>query len=140
MIMRIGSYVGKMVSRLAAIVVFGLNCSNFAIAESEGNEILPPERADEHIGEFRSVCGRVRSASHVRNMKGRPTFLHFGKSWPDHSFSVVVWGRVRKDLEFKPERLAGSDVCATGTIHRYQMKPQIEINHAGQLVKVAIED
>ena len=111
--------------RLAAILL--LYAFTLAPAGAGSNGHLKPEQAKDHIGEHATVCGKVESAKFLRSTAGQPTFLNFGAPFPRHTFTVVIWGRHRKNFG-RPERdLNGKKVCATGRIRDYRGRPEMEV-------------
>jgi hypothetical protein len=48
-----------------------------------------------HVGETATVCGTVASANYAVRTKGQPTFLNLDKAYPNHVFTIVVWGSER---------------------------------------------
>lgn len=83
---------------------------------ASAQESISPEDAADHVGDEVTVCGRVLQVDFVRTMEGEPTFLVFGRPYPDHVFSVVIWGEDRAKFR-RPERAyRNRDVCATGTV------------------------
>lgn len=91
--------------------------------------------AGEHIGEFAEVCGEVASAAYLGTLGGRPTFLNFGRPYPNQVFTVVIWGSYRKNFDGRPENLYdGKTLCVTGTIATHEGVPQIIVEHPDQIV------
>jgi hypothetical protein len=104
---------------------------------SVGVVALQVEQAADHVGETATVCGRVESSAHIASVKGQPTFLNLGKPYPDQLFTVVIWGATRSQFDGPPERLFdGKEICVSGTIARYQGKPQIVVDDASQITVV----
>jgi hypothetical protein len=81
--------------------------------------------AKDHIGKEAIVCGTVASTRYAETSRGRPTFLHFGQPYPNHVFTVVIWGDKRQ-LFGQPElKYANMQICVSGTIEIHDSKPQI---------------
>lgn len=90
--------------------------------------------ADEHVGRFATVCGRVVGARYVRGTRGRPTFLNFERSYPRQLFTVVIWEAARSRFETPPEEtFEGRDVCVEGWIQRHRGTPQVVVEDPAQL-------
>ena len=53
---------------------------------------LRPEDASKHIGETATVCGVVASAKFDADLRLQPTFLDFGKPYPDQPFTAAIYG------------------------------------------------
>src|SRR3974390_647349 len=51
---------------------------------------LAPEDAGKHVGEKATVCGLVAAAKYAAQSGGRPTFLDFGKPYPDTIFTALI--------------------------------------------------
>ena len=94
---------------------------------------LNPIDAVNHIGEQAEICGKVASATYSTRSNGKPTFLNLGIAFPNHVFTVVVWGYVRPKFSYSPESLEGKTICVQGLISEYQGKPQIVVSGPSQL-------
>lgn len=105
-----------------------------ATAPAEDGNTLTAEQAADHVGETATVCGEVASTAFAATGSGQPTFLHLERTYPGHSFAVVIWGDVRYELEKPPEALYdGKTICVEGEIKRSRGTPQIEVNDPGQI-------
>ena len=82
----------------------------------------------QHIGEIVFFCGTPSQVSAPENIKGDPVYLNFGGKYPDHTFTVVVWGDVagkqRKKLE---QRYAGKTLRIHGWVKERKGKPEIQV-------------
>ncbi len=104
-------------------------------APVRGAEPVPAAEASKHVGETITVCGTVAGAAHFDRLKGEPTFLNFGRPYPDQTFTVVIWGDNNRKFESPPHRMfAQREVCVTGTVETYRGKPQIEVRDPSQIV------
>jgi hypothetical protein len=88
-----------------------------------------PDSAKYFEAKLTTVCGNI-TGTHVG--KSGVMMLNFGKSFPDNSFTAVVFeGDVSK---FKSaNHYDGKTVCVTGKIQIYKGKPEIILNEASQL-------
>ena len=113
---------------LLAFSVLGLN------AHADGpSERFSAKEASSHIGELATVCGKVVSTKYADRSNGQPTFLNFDRPYPDHIFTIVIWGDDRHAFG-KPERVySGKKACAKGRISQYRGRPQIVANSPEQL-------
>jgi DNA/RNA endonuclease YhcR with UshA esterase domain len=90
--------------------------------------------AREHVGEERTVCGEVVSTRYAHWARGAPTFLNFGRPYPDQVFTVVIWGDDRRRFEDRPEeRFLDRRVCVGGRIGTYRGTPQIVVRRPEQI-------
>jgi hypothetical protein len=62
-----------------------------------------------------------------------PTFLDFGKPYPDEVFAAVIFGANRAKFGTPETTLAGKRVCISGSISVYQGKPAIVVSDPKQL-------
>lgn len=122
---------------LAAITVLVITLtagSPSCVAAAETTPIISAIEAGEHIGEYTTVCGIVKSAAHLSRSTGQPTFLNLGRPYPDQPFTVVIWGSTRALFERSPESLFdGRRICVTGTVVTHKGKPQIVVDDPGQI-------
>ncbi len=94
-------------------------------------EVISPEDAARYVSEEVTVRGEVVSATYARSSNGQPTFLNFGKPYPDHIFTLVIWGRDRAKFPVPPEKaFAGKTVA---TVQVYRNKPEIIVTSPSQI-------
>jgi hypothetical protein len=98
----------------------------------------PPRISDadahRHVGREVTVCGHVASATHLASVRGGPTFLNFGKPYPNHTFTIVIWDDARGRFSDPPESLyEDADICVTGKVALYKGKPQIVVRSPTQI-------
>jgi hypothetical protein len=92
-----------------------------------------PEEAAKHVGETVTICGAVASAKYAGQARGGPTFLDFGKPYPNAIFTALILGSDRAKFGTPEKGVQGKQVCVTGQIQLYQGKPQIILNDPKQL-------
>jgi len=92
-----------------------------------------PEEAAKHVGETVTICGLVASAKFAGQARGGPTFLDFGKPYPNAIFTALILGSDRAKFGTPEKAVQGKQVCVTGQIQLYQGKPQIILNDPKQL-------
>jgi micrococcal nuclease len=91
------------------------------------------KEADKHIGEKATVCGVVLSSHYAKSSKGEPTFLNLDVAYPEHIFTVLIWGDDREQFK-KPEvRYKNQKICVHGEIGSYKGIPQIILYSKKQL-------
>lgn len=95
---------------------------------------LAPEDASKHVGEKTTVCGVVASAKYAAQSGGRPTFLDFGKPYPDAIFTALILGTDRPKFGTPEKTVPGKQVCVSGEIKLYRGKPEILLTDPKQLV------
>lgn len=96
---------------------------------------LTPEQASAHIGETTTVCGIVVSAHYAATTKRQPTFLNYGRPYPNQTLSVLIWGKDRPKFNSPETRLVGKRVCVIGLLQLYRGKPEIIVTDPLQLVE-----
>jgi hypothetical protein len=92
-----------------------------------------PEDAAKHVGETVTICGQVASAKYAGQARGGPTFLDFGKPYPNAIFTALILGSDRAKFGTPEKGVQGKQVCVTGQVQLYQGKPQIILNDPKQL-------
>jgi len=92
--------------------------------------LLPSEysayMAQNHIGEKATVCGVVVSSHYASSSRGEPTFLNLEVAYPNHVFTVVIWGENR-------ERFGEPEVKYKGKIKDYRGIAQIILYSESQI-------
>jgi hypothetical protein len=126
--------------RLAAVMekVFGKipvsSGSTLAAGTDSSGKPLSPEEAAKHIGETRTVCGKIFGGKYLENSKGSPTLINMGAAYPASPFTVVIFGSDRVHFTYKPEEfLDGKTICVTGLIKLYKDKPEIIVTSPSQI-------
>ena len=117
------------VKMIAASAVFGL-CALPASAAD-----LRAEDAAHHVGETATVCGVVASAKFDAGLQSQPTFLDFGKPYPDQVFTAVIFGGDRTKFGTPEASLRGKHVCVSGKIQQKRGLPEIIISDPKQLMQ-----
>jgi hypothetical protein len=113
------------------LVITSAALSGWAIAAQAAT--LSPEEAAKHVGEDATVCGMVASAKYVSQSKGGPTFLDFGKPYPNSIFVALILGSDRAKFGTPEKELQGKQVCVSGKIRLYDGKPEIILTDPKQL-------
>jgi hypothetical protein len=96
---------------------------------------LSPEDAAKHVGEDVTVCGLVASAKYAGQARGGPTFLDFGKPYPNSVFVALILGSDRAKFGTPEKTLQGKQICVSGKIRLYDGKPEIMLTEPKQLVE-----
>lgn len=95
---------------------------------------LSAAQAGDHVGQRATVCGVVASSRYAASSRGRPTFLNLDQPYPNHVFTIVIWGEARGNFPEPPEQaFAGKRVCVIGTIETYRGTPQIVVREPSAL-------
>ncbi|ADC89777.1 nucleic acid binding OB-fold tRNA/helicase-type [Thermocrinis albus DSM 14484] len=113
----------------SAVFIF-LSFISFLYAE----DYITPEQAGNYIGEVKTVCGVVASAKYASHSRGQPTFLNLDRPYPNHIFTVVIWGKDRHKFSHPPESYyKGKRICVEGLIDSYRGVPQIVVRDPSQI-------
>ncbi len=94
---------------------------------------LSLEEAAHHLGETATVCGIVASGKFDSDLQSQPTFLDFGKPYPDQVFTAVIFGSDRGKFGTPETSLRGKRVCVSGKIQAKNGLPEIILNDPKQL-------
>ena len=98
--------------------------------------IVAAREAHTAVGGTATVCGRVDDAAFARSVRGKPTFLNLGGSYPNHAFTIVIWEADRARFGRPEVSLLGAQVCVTGRVETHRGKPQVVVSHPDQLVSL----
>ena len=86
---------------------------------------ISSKEASLYIGQSAKVCGPVVDSRYASKSKGQPTFLNFDYPYPNHTFTIVIWGSDRANFTSPPEtKYMSKNVCISGFIETYKGKPQ----------------
>ena len=96
--------------------------------------IISPGEAIRYVGDYKTVCGEIVSSTYASYSNGKPTFLNLDKSYPNHIFTIVIWGNNRYNFESNLEDYyLYKNVCVEGKIETYKGKAQIEAKKSSQI-------
>ena len=124
---------------LAALLLVAACGSNsdsagVVVSSDSSDTSIGAQEAASSVGQRSTVCGEVVDTRYASSSRGQPTFLNFEKSFPNHVFTVVIWGDERPRFTSRPEsHYLGENVCATGLIETFDGKPQIIARDPSQL-------
>ena len=103
------------------------NTSTISTIQNDTQSNISSKNASAYINEILTVCGPVVDSRYASASKGQPTFLNFDYPYPNHTFTIVIWGQNRTNFSSPPEKMYMSkNVCIDGYIDSYKGKPQIE--------------
>ena len=88
-----------------------------------------------HLGDSVKVKGKIFGVRYLESARNTPTFINVGAAYPNQVLTVVIWGDVRKKLDYTPEdkKFAGGMAMVTGKVELFKGKPQIVIHIPEQL-------
>lgn len=99
-----------------------------AFAFTAESKTINAQEADEHIGEYKTVCGKVVSTYFHKKGRAQQTYLNIDKAYPNQIFTVLIWGSDRRYFDGAPEEIyRDKDVCVEGKISSYKGQPQIMV-------------
>ena len=101
---------------------------------AQTNKITAAEAKD-HVGEVRTVCGKVASTHYASGSKGQPTFLNLDEPYPKEVFTILIWGSDRAKFGAPETKYKDARVCVTGKITSYREKPEIIATEPSQIVQ-----
>jgi len=88
---------------------------------------ISSKNASAYINEIVTICGPIVDSRFSSASNGQPTFLNFDYPYPNHTFTIVIWGQNRTNFSSPPEKMYMSqNVCIDGYVDTYKGKPQIE--------------
>ena len=96
-------------------------------------ESVSADSLAKYEGKTITVCAKV-TGTHMTSGKSKTTFINFGKPFPDHTFSVVIFKKDLQNFSYKPaKKLLDKKVCVTGEIKIYKGKPEMIISREDQI-------
>ena len=102
-------------------------------AVSSNAASISPDEAASHVGQTATVCGVVASTKYDAHLRSQPTFLDFGKPYPNEVFTAVIFGRDRAKFGTPETTYQGKRACVTGQVRDYRGKPEIIVSDPSQL-------
>jgi endonuclease G len=119
----IGAIGGNVIKKTILVIPLIFLLPN--LANSQEQKQIPSSQAAQHVGEQGTVCGMVASSRYVSTSHSKPTFLNFGKPYPQEEFTVVIWSDDRSKFGHPEETYLHKNICVTGDITSYRGTPQI---------------
>lgn len=104
-----------------------------AILSSAQAANLTAAEAKNHLGEEATVCGMIVSVHFASGSKGTPTFINLDKPYPNHIFTILIWGDDLPNFKENPTRWDGKKACVTGKITLYAGVPEIVAKRQDQI-------
>lgn len=101
---------------------------------AQTNNITAAEAKD-HVGETRTVCGKVASTHFASKSKGEPTFLNLDEPYPKEVFTILIWGSDRAKFGTPETKYKDVSVCVTGKITSHREKPEVIATDPKQIVE-----
>lgn len=93
------------------------------------------------VGQEVVVCGVVMQVATPQGIRGNPTYINMGARFPNHPFTVVIWGSdadkfVRDTDSFIRglKSFEGKRIAVSGLVEEYRGKPQIVVKDPEQIV------
>ena len=122
----------KSLRSLTVVYLFSLLLAFSTAAQT--NKITAAEAKD-HVGEIRTVCGKVVSTHYASGSKGQPTFLNLDEPYPKEVFTILIWGNDRAKFGTPETKYKDAKVCVTGKITSHREKPEIIATEPSQIVQ-----
>lgn len=107
----------------------------FAFTTAAQTDKITPAGAKDHVGETRTVCGKVVSTHYASKSKGEPTFLNLDEPYPKEVFTILIWGSDRSKFGTPETKYKDAKVCVTGKITSHREKPEIIATEPSQIVE-----
>jgi hypothetical protein len=123
-----------MKSRRSLLTSSFLFCLLTFSTAGQSNKITAAEAKD-HIGEVRTVCGKVVCTHYATSSKGQPTFLNLDEPHPKEVFTILIWGSDRAKFGTPETKYKDARVCVTGKITSHRDKPEIIAADPKQIVQ-----
>jgi len=91
---------------------------------AQTNKITAAEAKD-HVGETRTVCGKVASTHFASSSKGEPTFLNLDEPYPKEDFTILVRGSDRAKFGTPETKYKDAKVCVRERSRAIERSPRL---------------
>lgn len=88
---------------------------------AQTNKITAAEAKD-HVGQVRTVCGKVVSTHYATCSKGQPTFLNLDEPYPKEVFTILIWGSDRAKFGTPDTKYKDARVCVNDRLYDINVK------------------
>ena len=104
-----------------------------SIGDLKQIETVPADKIKYYNEKYIKTCSIVTGV-YTSKGKGKPTFVNFGRSYPNQIFSAVIWGDNKKNFSYDPAtKLLNKKVCIKGEVKLYKNKPSINLKDETQV-------
>ena len=108
-----------------------------AFAFTAEDKTINAQEAAKHVGEYKTVCGKVVSTFYHKKGRAQQTYLNIDKAYPNQIFTILIWGSDRKYFDGAPEAIyRDKDVCVDGKISSYKGGPPQIIVETSSSIKI----
>ena len=107
----------------------------FAFSTAAQTTKITAAEAKDHVGETRTVCGKVASTHFASKSKGDPTFLNLDEPYPKEVFTILIWGSDRAKFGTPETKYKDARGCVTGKVTSFRGKPEIIATEPSQIVE-----
>ena len=115
--------------RSFAIIWIAMFLAFAPLALAEDRKTIFDSEAVKHVGETVSVRGLVAG---VYTSKSNATFINFGKAYPHHTFSAVIFSGAAARFR-DPQKWDGYVITVTGKIKLYKGKLEVVLESPSQV-------
>ncbi|RYY90869.1 MAG: hypothetical protein EOO15_00680 [Chitinophagaceae bacterium] len=115
--------------------IFLLSILSFAgLSASAQLKTIKIEDAAKNVGDSVAFCAKVQSSRYYVQVQGKPTVFYFGKPYPNHELSIVIWEKDRKNFAKPVELLYGdAELCIKGKVLLVDGRPQVVVASPDQV-------
>jgi len=93
--------------------------------------------AHEVVGKEAIICGVVMQVATPQGIRGNPTYINMGARFPNHPFTVVIWGSDAMKFPMGTlKSFEGKQIAVSGIVEEYRGKPQIIVKDVEQIVLI----
>ena len=117
---------------LSLIFLFTYSCGKERVEAPA--EYVRAIEAHNHIGDVKTVCGKVVDSRFASSSLGHQTFLSIDRPYSNPLFLIVILGNDRINFDSPPEvYYLYKSICVTGLIQSPEGVAQIEIKDPKQI-------
>jgi DNA/RNA endonuclease YhcR with UshA esterase domain len=121
-------------SLLSTHIILLIFCLGACDNGGDSGNVISSSEAKKHVGQVKTVRGKVVSAKYAQGTRGAPTFMNLDQGYPNHHFTVVIWSSARLKFNPAPEKaFNGKTIRVTGEIKTYKGIAQIVVKNPDQI-------
>ena len=104
-----------------------------SIGDLQQIKTIAADRIKDYNQKYIKTCSVVTGV-YTSKGRGKPSFVNFGRSYPNQIFSAVVWENNKKNFSYDlTTKLLNKKVCIKGEVEFYKGKPRINLTDETQL-------
>ena len=102
------------------------------IGKIKSIKTVDPKKLAKYNKQYIKTCSIVTGVYKLKK-RGHPTFINFGRSYPNQFFTAIVWENNLPNFSYNLKNLIGKKICIKGEVYLFRNKPNIKLSNENQI-------